>query len=136
MKYFDYLTEHFEKHGDLKAFVADGESITYSEVDKAGAKVYRYLKEKGIGKEQIVMLLLPKKLQFYPCMLGVLRAGAAFVLVQDDYPKERIDFIREDTKCALVIDIPLFNEIMASTEPLSGYEETDPHQLCYLVTVI
>lgn len=133
MKYFDYLTEHFEKHGDLKAFVADGESITYSEVDKAGAKVYRYLKEKGIGKEQIVMLLLPKKLQFYPCMLGVLRAGAAFVLVQDDYPKERIDFIREDTKCALVIDIPLFNEIMASTEPLSGYEETDPHQLCYLV---
>ena len=133
MKYFDYLAEHFEKHGDLQAFVADGNSITYSEADLQGAKVYRYLKEKGIGKEQIVMLLLPKKLQFYPCMLGVLRAGAAFVLVQDDYPKERIDFIREDTKCALVIDIPLFEEIMASTEPLSGYEETDPHQLCYLV---
>ena len=62
MLYFDYLTETIQSKGDKPAFVFDGESITFSEVDLEAAKVYRYLKEKGIGEEQIVQILMPKEL--------------------------------------------------------------------------
>ncbi|MBQ6441840.1 MAG: AMP-binding protein [Lachnospiraceae bacterium] len=133
MLYFDYLTETIRTMGDKPAFVFDGESITFSEVDQEAAKVYRYLKEKGIGEEQIVQILMPKELHFFSCMLGVWRAGAAFVLVQDNYPKDRIDFIREDTNSVLVLDQTLFDTIMETAEPLEGYEETKPHQLAYVV---
>ena len=109
MLYFDYLTETIQTMGDKPAFTYDGKSITFSEVDQEAAKVYRYLKEKGIGAEQIVQILMPKALHFFSCMLGVWRAGAAFVLVQDDYPQERIEFIRKDANCVLVLDQTLFD---------------------------
>lgn len=133
MLYFDYVERVIREHGDIAAFTAEGESITYADADLEAARVYRFLKEKNIGREQIVMILMPKGLHFFSCMLGVLRAGAAFILVQDDYPAERIEFIRKDSECVLVLDQALFDEIQGSEEPLGGSEETDPHQLAYLV---
>ncbi len=133
MLYFKLLEETIREKPDKKAFVWNGESITFAELDREAAKVYGYLRKKKIGAEQIVMVLMPKALHFFSCMLGVWRAGAAFVLVQDDYPAERIDFIREETECVLVLDQKLFDEIMAESEPLPGFEETDPHQLAYVV---
>ncbi len=133
MLYFDHLNEVIKEKPNKPAFTAEGKSITFSELDTEAAKVYRYLKEKGIGAEQIVQILMPKALHFFSCMLGVWRAGAAFVLVQDDYPKDRIEFIRKDANCVLVLDQQLFDEIMEKETPLAGYEETDPHQLAYVV---
>lgn len=133
MLYFDYLEKIIKEHGSIAAFNAEGESITYAEADQEAARIYRYLREKRIGKEQIVMILMPKGLHFFSCMLGVLRAGAAFVLVQDDYPVDRIDFIRKDSGCVLVLDQALFDKVQESVKPLEGFEQTDPHQLAYLV---
>lgn len=133
MLYFDHWKRVVSEKPDKAAFVADGAAITYAEVDTEAAKVYRYLKENEIGAEQIVMILMPKGLHFFSCMLGVWRAGAAFVLVQDTYPKERIDFIRKDTSCALVLDQGLFDKIIQNTKPLASYEETEPHRLAYVV---
>ncbi len=133
MLYFEHLNEIIKTMPDKPAFTADGRSITFSELDLEAAKVYRFLKEKGIGAEQIVQILMPKELHFFSCMLGVWRAGAAFVLVQDDYPQERIDFIRNDANCVLVLDQRLFDEIMKNETPLEGFEAADPHQLAYVV---
>ena len=133
MLYFDYLGKIIREHGSISAFTADGKSIAYADVDREAARIYRYLREKEIGREQIVMILMPKKLHFFSCMLGVLRAGAAFVLVQDDYPADRIDYIRKDSGCVLVLDQALFDQVQESEEPLEGFEQTEPHQLAYLV---
>ncbi len=133
MLYFDLLEETIREKPDKNAFVWNGESLTFAQLDTEAAKVYGFLKKQNIGAENIVMVLMPKALHFFSCMLGVWRAGAAFVLVQDNYPKDRIDFIREETECVLALDQKLFDEIMTSTEPLPGHEESDPHQLAYVV---
>ena len=69
-------------------------SLSYRELDILSGRGYRYLKEKGIGREVFVMILLPRGVLPFVVMLGVWRAGAAFVAVEEGYPAERIDFIK------------------------------------------
>jgi len=103
-----------------------------SEVDDEASRVYAYLKDNGIGKEDFVMICMPRGTQVISAMLGVLKAGAAFTIVDSHYSDERIDFIYNDCSCKLKIDLNTWGEMM-SYEPLEGYEPTDPHDACFAV---
>lgn len=78
------------------------------------------------------MLCLPRGIQPIVSMLGVWRAGAAFVLVEDNYAPERIEYIRKDCGCKLVLDSDVWNTIM-QTEPLDGFEEVEEHDAAFAV---
>lgn len=107
-------------------------SLTYLELCILSARVYRYLKEKGIGREDFVMILLPRGVLPFVVMLGVWRAGAAFVAVEEGYPEERIAFIKKDCGCRLTIDINEWEKIR-KTEPLNGYEQVLEHDAAFAV---
>ena len=49
----------------------DNSVLTYGELDLLSGKVYRYLKERGIGREDFVNVLLPRGVTPYIAMLGV-----------------------------------------------------------------
>ena len=76
--------------------------ITMGHLGEISGRVYAYLKNQGIGKEDFVMLCLPRGIQPIASMLGVWRAGAAFVLVEDNYAPERIEYIRKDCGLSLI----------------------------------
>ncbi|MBR1857716.1 MAG: AMP-binding protein, partial [Oribacterium sp.] len=107
-------------------------SLTYLELDILSARVYRYLKEKGIGREDFVMILLPRGVLPFVVMLGVWRAGAAFVAVEEGYPEERVAFIKKDCGCRLTIDTNEWKEIL-KMEPLSGCEQVLEHDAAFAV---
>nr|MCR5211801.1 AMP-binding protein [Lachnospiraceae bacterium] len=132
-RYLERVFEVIQSEADRPFFVDGDQSITYGEVGQESGKIYRYLRSKGIGKEDFVQIIVKKDIHFYSCMLGVWRAGAAFVINEAGYPKERLEFIGKDLHAKLVLDQPLFETIMVEQEPLSGYEETDPHDACYAV---
>lgn len=110
----------------------NGHILSYADADDCSAKVYSYLKEKGIGKEQFVMLCLSHDTAAIVAMLGVWKAGAAFTIVENTRAPERIAFIREDCNCSVVIDDELFRQ-MLECRPLPGCEETDSHDACYAI---
>lgn len=66
-------------------------------------------------------------------MLGVWKAGAAYTMMEEGYPAERVEFVRENCGSLLTIDQPLVDNILANCEPLYGYEETDVHDAAYAV---
>jgi non-ribosomal peptide synthetase component F len=70
--------------------MGDGKTVTYRELDLISGKVYRYLKTHGIGREDFVNILLPRGVEPVIAMIGVWKAGAAFVMLEQDYPEERI----------------------------------------------
>ena len=106
--------------------------ITYGQLDEFSGRIYGYLKERGIGREDTVMLCLPRGAQFPVAMVGVWRAGAAFVVCEDTYAPERIEYIRNDCACALVIDRDNWAEILEH-DYLPGRETVAPHDLAYAV---
>ena len=106
--------------------------ISYHELDEMSGRVYRYLKGHGIAKEDFVNILLPRGVEPLIAVIGVWKAGAAFVLLEDNYPAERIAFIQKDCGCKLILDCAVWQEIL-QCEPLPGFEETDDHDAAFAV---
>ena len=119
---------------DMKILCDDAnpKGITYGQLDIMSGKVYSYLKNEGIGKEDFVMLCLPRGIQPLVALCGVIKAGAAFVIVEDNYAPERIKFIKNDCGCKAVIDSEVWEKIQYC-DYLAGYEETDEHDAAFAV---
>ena len=106
--------------------------ITYAQLDDLSGRVYAWLKKKGIGKEDFVLINLPRGVIPVIAMVGVWKAGAAWALVEDTYAPERIDYIRIDCGCKVEINAADWEQVM-QTEPLQGHEETDSHDAAYAI---
>ena len=106
--------------------------ISYAKLDDMSGRVYAYLKNQGIGKEDFVLIDLPRGVLPIVAMVGIWKAGAAWALVEDTYAPDRIEYIRRDCGCKLELSAENWDEIMRC-EPLEGHEETDPHDAAYAI---
>lgn len=106
--------------------------ISYEELDNLSGRVHGWLKSKNIGKEDFVLINLPRGVLPVVAIVGILKAGAAFALVEDNYAPERIAYIRKDCGCKVEINRDTW-EMILKTEPLFGHEETDEHDAAYAI---
>lgn len=106
--------------------------ISRRKADELSGKVYAWLRAKKIGREDFVLICLPRGGIALLSILGVWKAGAAFTLVEDNYPPERIAFIKKDCGCKEVIDLETWDEIL-KTDALPGYEHTDIHDAAFAI---
>lgn len=108
------------------------ECLTYSQLWEYSGRVYAYLKEIGIGKEDFVQICLPRNTSVVVAALGIWRAGAAFVVVEENYPESRSAFIREDCNCKLLLNGDVYAQ-MLKCDYLDGYEDTSPNDACFAI---
>ncbi len=134
MEFLNKILQNGIDYKDKTLFIDDAnpKGITYGQLDVMSGRVYAYLKELGIGKEDFVLLCLPRGIQPLIALCGVLKAGAAFVIVEDNYAPERIEFIKNDCHCKTVIDSSVWDKIQ-HMEPLAGREEVDEHDAAFAV---
>ena len=99
---------------------AHSNGISYAKLDDMSGRVYAYLKSKGIGKEDFVLINLPRGVLPVVAMIGIWKDGAAWALVEDTYAPDRIAYIREDCGCKFELSAVNWDEVMR-TEPLAGY---------------
>ena len=57
------------------------DGITFAQFDILSARVYSWLKKQGIGRDDFVLINLPRGLTVFAAAAGVWKAGAAFVIV-------------------------------------------------------
>ena len=120
-------------NSDKFALTDNMRSMTYKELDFASGQVYAWLKEKKIGKEDFVQIVLPHGIEVFVVCMGIWKAGAACVICEAEYPKERIDFIRKDVDAKAVIDEELYKRIIERESFIEGYTETDSHDAAFAV---
>ena len=89
------------------------ESITYGELWDLSGKVYAYLKSHNVGKEDFVLINLPRGPKITVAMIGIWRAGAAGTITEKGYPTERVESIRKDCNAKIVIDEKVYSEMMS-----------------------
>ena len=63
----------------------------------------------------------------------IMRAGAAFTIVEEIYPEQRIQYIYMDCGCKLMIDAGKYQEIMDTVSAKDGFVVADPHDACYAI---
>lgn len=130
----EQLESHVKNNPQATVFFDEQvpKGISFAEIDNLSGRVYGWLKSKGIGREDFVLVNLSRGVLPVVAIVGILKAGAAFVLVEEGYAPERIAYIRSDCGCKAEIHRDAWEEIL-KTEPLAGHEETDRHDAAYAV---
>ena len=88
------------------AIVSKDAELSYEELDACAEHVARRLRDAGIGREQIVAICLPHRLDALIAIYGVLKAGAAYLPLDVAQPLERRRFMLEDAGAAALITVP------------------------------
>ena len=88
---------------DAAALVFRGDSLTYAELDGRANQLAHYLRSSGVTVEQCVAVCVQRSLEAVVALLGVLKAGAAYVPLNPADPAERLASILESARPQLVL---------------------------------
>ena len=92
-----------EQTPDKTALIACNETLTYRQLNEKANVLAHALINKGVMTGDRVCLLLPRKSWHVIAMFGVMKAGAAYIPCDPEYPAERIRLITEDSHARFVI---------------------------------
>ena len=73
------------------------QQLTYRELNSQANQLAHYLQQLGVGPDVLVAICMERSLEIAIAVLGVLKAGAAYVPLDPAYPKERLTFMLADT---------------------------------------
>jgi amino acid adenylation domain-containing protein len=85
------------------ALIFGDQIISYKELNERANQLARYLRERGVMVESRVGLCVRRCPEMVIGFLGILKAGAACLPLDPEYPQERIAFMIEDARVALII---------------------------------
>jgi amino acid adenylation domain-containing protein len=92
-----------ERSPDAPAAVFEGETLSFAELNARANQLAHYLRRQDVGPERRVALSMERSLDLVVGMLGVLKAGGAFVPLDPSYPSERLAFMLEDCGAQLLL---------------------------------
>ena len=126
--YIPTLVELFEKqvsiNPDKTALIVNDEEISYWELNQNANRIANRLIGKAPSKSNIVVLL-PRTKELMYSIWGILKAGCAFIPLDESYPEDRIKYIIENSDSSVVItDKDLPNSIHPN-ELLNGENDTN-----------
>ena len=91
-----------ENGNDAALYACDG-TYTYNQLNHKANRIANALIKRGVGVEDKVMIVLNRNSNFIASMFGILKAGAAFIPIDSDYPKDRIEHVLTDSQSKYII---------------------------------
>ncbi|MGG3068495.1 AMP-binding protein, partial [Bacillus glycinifermentans] len=95
--------EQAEKNPDHRAAVFGGRSLTYKELNKKANQTARLLREKGVGAGSVAAILAERSFEMIIGIMGILKAGAAYLPIDPETPKDRIAYMLKDAKACVLL---------------------------------
>ncbi len=78
-------------------------TLTYKELNEKSNQIANHLRGKGIGKESIVGIMETHSIEMLISILGVLKAGGAYLPIDPSYPIERINYMLQDSESSMLL---------------------------------
>ncbi len=149
-----WLPQLFERQVDrtpeFPALLFGYQSLTYRELNARASRLAHALRRRGVGPDTIVGLCACRSIEIVVGLLGIIKAGGAYLPFDPDYPQERLATMMEDSNAACVLiqagleaALPPFTrEVLTLDAELSACaEEPDtnldvvlhPHDLAYVL---
>ncbi|GIV97577.1 MAG: hypothetical protein KatS3mg057_2234 [Herpetosiphonaceae bacterium] len=114
-----------------------GSQLTYRELNERANRLAHHLRSLGVGPGVYVGVCLERSLDLVVALLGILKAGGAYAPLEPDYPRERLAFMFEDIRPAVLIAQQRLLDTLPYQQPhiicldgetdlLADYPETTP----------
>ncbi|MCP5051524.1 MAG: amino acid adenylation domain-containing protein, partial [bacterium] len=117
--------QQVEKTPHHVAVKFENNNVTYSELNRRANHLAVQLRDKGIRLDSIVTIMVDRCIEMFTGVLGVLKAGGAYLPIDLDYPESRIQYILEDSRSALVLVNRYLPDRLKSIIPM---EQLDPDE--------
>jgi amino acid adenylation domain-containing protein len=90
-------------HPDATALVFDAGKLTYRELDERANAIAAELQNRGVRPGEYVGVCLKRSPELIAALIGILKAGAAFVPFELSYPKARLEYLFKDSGVRLLV---------------------------------
>ena len=138
-----FLNEVFhktvEENKDKLALIADDGEFTYDELNRKSNRIANALIKKGVKPGDKVLFKLKRDSNLTASMWGIIKAGAAFIPVDPEYPEERINYIYNDSEADYIIsdfsDSNTLNvfDLLKEENETNPVVKLDPDNLAFLI---
>ncbi|MGE0127980.1 MAG: amino acid adenylation domain-containing protein [Blastocatellales bacterium] len=88
---------------DAIAVTFSGAELSYLELNRRANKVAHYLRKVGVGPEALVGVCVDRSVEMIVAVLGVLKAGGAYLPLDPNYRRERLAFMLGDSRPAVLL---------------------------------
>ncbi|MDT7540866.1 MAG: hypothetical protein QOE33_770, partial [Acidobacteriota bacterium] len=88
---------------DATALLFEDQALSYGELNSRANRLARHLRTLGVDHEVRVALLMERSVELVISLLAVLKAGAAYVPLDPEYPRERLAFMLEDSRAPILL---------------------------------
>ncbi|MBN2535367.1 MAG: amino acid adenylation domain-containing protein [Spirochaetales bacterium] len=99
----ELFQEQAEKFPAKNVLSCNGMNVTYEEVNERSNRLAWALRERGAGPGTITALMIDRSLDLITGILGILKAGSAFLPVDPSYPQNRIAYMLADSKALILL---------------------------------
>ncbi|WP_432409142.1 amino acid adenylation domain-containing protein [Wukongibacter sp. M2B1] len=89
--------EQVERTPDKIAVVYENDEITYSELNKKANQLAYKLRDLKIDKGSVIALMSERSIEMIIGILGIIKAGGVYLPIDPEYPRERIEYMLEDS---------------------------------------
>jgi amino acid adenylation domain-containing protein len=99
----ELFEEQVRRSAEAVAVECKGQKLTYAELNRRANQLAHYLRRVGVGPEVPVGICMKRSLEMVIGLMGILKAGGAFVALDPRYPAERLKLMVEDSAIALLV---------------------------------
>ncbi len=113
------FAEQVTQTPDKVALVEADRLLTYAELNTKANQLAGVLRKKGVGRDDVVAILLNRSLEMIIGVLAIIKAGGAYLPIDLDYPESRIGYLLKDSQARILLtNTELKKEISSDIELL------------------
>ena len=134
----DLFRETVQKYPNQAACIFKHETLSYLEIDERSNAIAQQLQSKGIKSGIIIGVYLPRGFDLHITILGILKAGAAYIPFDIETPKDRIESVCQDYGIDFCVSFESIHETIKVISPTNYREKSEinlakPNDLAYVI---
>ena len=90
---------------DKVAATFGSEQLTYGQLNQRANRLAHYLRSVNVKPDDLVAMLVERSIDMLVCMVGIVKAGAAYVPIDANYPKPRVEYMLKDSQTKVILSI-------------------------------
>lgn len=112
-----FIEQQAARRPENIAVTFEDRNLSYRELNQKANQLAHFLRKRGVGPESVVGLGIPRSDDLLVGLLAIWKAGAAYVPLDADAPKERLKYTLKDSQAKLVLSHQALENLWDETAP-------------------